>query len=495
MKKYLLIILAIGLLLALTSCEEFWEALAEVLIEPYVQIEDEAGEPLEGVTVELINSALAVASSETSSATGYVGFGTIDEGTYTLKATKTDYITYERSVGISSIAQFLGVIIMYEKGITVSGTVINAKIDADDLSVGETNGIGGATVTLLEGDTSAGTATSGSDGTFSFNAVEPGTYTVQAVLTDYAFIDEDIEVLDEDLDMGDLLGFSAPNATDISIIVTWSDDYDDVDAHLTYPDAYKPDGTPKSPPVLIDPYTVGVTGVADGFEANTTTGREHILYENKTSVNTLGDIGWEVDEVSGITADDLLLKAVNLDVDDTDGSGPETVTIKVIPFDYITALNDMGLDAATDFYTTLGSTLNALDPDMAAGGDDAYFGWVGVMEFYVDGFNADNSDATVSDNLMTEGEAGGADVTVYITQGTEVKGRYIIPDYTTVKTAAVIRINMLLIMPEDDSQDYVDEYPLELFQIVPDIRVFQSANAIKGKDSSGILTLTGRSRG
>ena len=569
MKKYLLVILTIGLVLALSGCEDFFNALGEIIIEPYAFVENEAGEPMAEVSVELIKDGTVIITP-ISNENGRVGFGERAEGTYTIKATKEGYVTFEKVVAIGKLAQFLGYITMVEiafepyayvedeegngiagadvtltdaddgtqvftgatgtsgyigfgiaetwegdytltvemegydtvsitvtiaktaqflgkiilrSTLSITGKVIDAKTDRDTDDDGTNDvdytPIDGVTLTLIDADgTQVGDpVVSATDGTFSFNDVDSGTYTITAAKTDCAFIDETVEVLDEDLDVGVILGFPAPDPTTISIIVTWSNSYEDVDAYLTYPSSYKPTG---DLPVLTDPYVN--SGLDDtGFEpasvpvtepdpANPT--REKIYYNNTTSTNTLGSL--QIEEGSDVPV-------VELDVDDRDGSGPETISVRYIPFDWLAVWEGTSYDEM--WFSTYGSTDKSLTPGVD-------YAWVGVMEYYVNGTDADSSDGTVSDNLMEEGASGGADVTVYITQGTEVKGRYIIPDYTNVRTAAVIRINLMVEAQYDESSNINGAQ--ELFQILPDIRVFQSDAGIKGiSDDSGILVLKG----
>ena len=657
MKKYLLVILTIGMVLVLSGCPELWNAVEEILIEPYAYVEDEAGEALAEITVELIKGETVV-STQVSSTTGYVGFGETDEGTYTLRAAETGYVTYEKEVAIAKLAQFLGYITMIDatfepyayvvddsdtavagatviltdasdveafsgttdvdgyvgfgdeewsgtytleisktgyptvteevtfiktelflgtfilnetafepyayvfddspaalagatvtltaegettpaatatsssigyvsfgkaewsgtytleasktgyatvsvdveivktarflgkiilsSKLTITGKVIDAKTDRDTDDDGTNDvdytPIDGVTLTLKDGEIQVGNpVVSDTDGTFSFNDVESGTYTIMASKTNCAFIDETVEVLGEDLDVGVILGFPAPDPTTISIIVTWSNSYEDVDAYLTYPSSFKP--TP-NPPNLDNPYYISDLD-GTGFEPATkpliepdleNPTREKIHHENTTSANTLGSL-----EIVEAGDPDFGVPVVELDVDDRDGSGPETISVRYIPFDWLAVWEGTSYDEM--WFTTYGSTDKSLTPGVD-------YAWVGVMEYYVNGTDADSSDGTVSDNLMEEGASGGADVTVYITQGTEVKGRYIIPDYTNVRTAAVIRINLMVEAQYDESSNINGAQ--ELFQILPDIRVFQSDAGIKGiSDDSGILVLKG----
>jgi hypothetical protein len=495
MKKYLLVILAIGLVLALSGCDELAEWLATAAFEPYAYVEDAEGNGIAGadVTLKDADDGTTVFTGATGSS-GYIGFGIAESwnGDYILTVEMEGYDTVSITVTIAKTAQFLGKIIL-RSTLSITGKVIDAKIDTDVDSDGDgtldDNAIEGVTVTLLDADgTQVGDATeSAEDGTFTFNDVDSGVYTIHAEKSipeptpdpappRYAFIDEMVEVLDTDLDMGVILGFASPDDYTVSIIVTWSAEYDDVDAYLTYPNAYKPNGDPASPPSLSECYLTGVTGVNDGFEANVNTGREIIYYSNKTSVNTLETLEW---------GEGLTDRAVELDVDDVDGSGPESISIRAIPFDYSTALGGID-DKEYDFYTTEGLLFNALDTTKV-------YGWLGVMEYYINGNNADFDDTTSNNNLMNEGEAGGADVTVYVAQGTQIKGRYIIPDYTKVAGSAVIRINLLVQMNAGDLAA-----PTEVFQILPDIRVFQnlgspgSTGPIKGIGDSNSLLLKGR---
>ncbi|MFP4442761.1 MAG: carboxypeptidase-like regulatory domain-containing protein [Spirochaetia bacterium] len=346
---------------------------------------------------------------------------------------------------------------------SISGTLIDAKVDPEDEDA--TAEIEGAALTLTDSEgTEAGTAETGEDGTFTFTGLDSGDYAINAVLDTYAFIEKEVTVKGEDVTGVNMLGFPAPaESTTISIFTVWSDDYADVDAMLSYPKNYYGGD---NPPVLSDPYAEPPTN--NGYTYPNPGGsdaREVVYWYNPGSENDLYDLLWEETDTN--------TPAVQLDRDDRDGSGPETITIEVIPFDYFTTGPNR---------TTTGDSSNMLTTGET-------YSWVGSMEFFVDSF-AESGVTSDDSTLATEGEAGGAEVTIYVTQGSEVKGRYTIPDYTTIDTAAVLRINMLVY---DDADKDGEE--TELFQIVPDLEIVPPGIGIKGiGNEAGILLLEGKTR-
>jgi hypothetical protein len=166
------------------------------------------------------------------------------------------------------------------------------------------------------------------------------------------------------------------------------------------------------------------------------TGREHVYYDSdhQVSTNTLADLGF-----SGTSP------AVELDVDDTDGSGPETISLRAIPI------------KAIDFATTYGTepdTQNGL-PGTTTQYD---YAWVGTAAFYVHGYSA---------ALTEAGQVSTAQVEVFVFQGDTMLGLFTVPDFTQVNAIQLFRINFLL---QDDGTTVYD-----FFQLVPEQAIFTDA--------------------
>ncbi|MFP4382801.1 MAG: carboxypeptidase-like regulatory domain-containing protein [Spirochaetia bacterium] len=341
---------------------------------------------------------------------------------------------------------------------SISGTLIDAKVDPEDEDA--TAEIEGTALTLTDSEgTEAGTAETGEDGTFTFTGIDSGDYAINAVLDTYAFIEKEVTVKGEDVTGVNMLGFPAPDPETISIFVVWSDEYADIDAHITYPDDYYGGS---NPPELSDPYAEPPTnnGYTYPNSGDPDYRREVVYFVDTGSTSTFESLGWDAADGTG--------PVVELDRDDRDGSGPETITIGAIPVDYY---------PSNPALTTTGDTSNMLTTDET-------YAWVGSMEYFLDSFSATGGSTADDSTLSTEGEAGDTEATVYVTQGSEVKGRYTIPDYTTINQAAVLRINML-----------VDDEETELFQIVPDLEIVPPGIGIKGiGNEAGILLLEGKTR-
>jgi hypothetical protein len=79
---------------------------------------------------------------------------------------------------------------------------------------------------------------------------------------------------------------------------------------------------------------------------------------------------------------------------------------------------------------------------------------------------------------------------VYVFQGTNQLGVYTDPDYTTVKTASVLRINLFYGKPVLDNP--AGEY-FKYYQILPHFQSFGSSDSIRSLDgsSNGIVTARG----
>lgn len=332
----------------------------------------------------------------------------------------------------------------------LAGRVVDARLSVTGTGV---SGLGDVVVTLYasDGTTQVGTSTtSGSDGSFSFLEVDPGSYVIKGTRLGYAFIDKAVNVSarDSDVAAGDVLGFGS-GTTDISIITTWSGSFSDVDSHITYPTADNW-GTNQDP-VFTDLYQdqdPGLDALTGFFPTSTLSDRERVYHGVRTSTSTVGDF-------SGVVTDTT--PAVTLDVDDVDGSGPETITIKAPP-----------VPASSISYRTPSSAAIGLPSGSS-------YAWIGVMEFYVNSFS--------TPSLATEGVSGGASVVVYVVQGSSVEARIVVPDYILIETASVLRIN-LFVRQSDNTAFY---------QFVPDVRIVGN-DTYKGLGNNGPIVLAGAAR-
>ena len=359
------------------------------------------------------------------------------------------------------------------------------------------------------------TGTTDSDGYYSFDDVVYGTYELKAAKTGFVFIDQIIEVSGVAQWLPNIPGFTYDpdtDATTVRLILMWNSTFADCDAHLTYPDSEKvkyPD--PEDPnsdpnywledfaPTFLTPYDMpdsasavnagtGVVRVgfspedvpADKLRSNLGDyGRGHMDYTDANTPVTYTDY------------EDTTVTALCLDVDDTDGRGPETISIKAIPFD-TTAYGNSTIGGARTGLPTL--------PDSGDVDNPNYYSWVGVMEYYIDAFTSatpppgETSTSDPNATLSTVGEgSSSADAILYVMQGNSVLGCYTIPTYTSIKTASVVRINMFTKYIYDAPNEGYDPY--ETFQISPDIRVLQEASEIKALTPYPVnktITLQGR---
>jgi hypothetical protein len=288
----------------------------------------------------------------------------------------------------------------------------------------------------------------------------------------------------------------------ISFILLWNSTFDDVDSYITFPKKNTAtttggdvDQSATTAPVFTTPYdwpwvdadSDSDNDLSDGFSPETWnsgtpdtvpargSAREMVYYgvpstasdssatwDSSAHTNTLnlGTVDLDYDEDG--TAETWY---ISLDTDATQGSGPETITVRAFPF----------VDPAVNVSTTGGASTG-----LATGTN---YTWVGVMEYYVDAYDSNWEDATndtSTEYLSTVGEGSQAGAVLWIVQGTTILGKYTIPDYTKVKGASVVRVNCFY-----NSDGY------EVYQIVPDLRVLQSTSGIRSIGDDGIITVTG----
>lgn len=357
------------------------------------------------------------------------------------------------------------------------GDVVNAK-------TGE--GVSGVTVTLTSKANSSTTftTTTNSAGRFDWanetTSVDYGSYTLTASLSGYTFISKDVEVSGLAQSLGDILGFQPEDDKSIVFALLWNDSFADVDGYLTYPTT-----TPASE-IMTTPYDTPAT--ISGFVPSTGTmgtNRQRIYWNRKTTnggsqTATKGtDVAYDFDKDGNGTNETF---RAEMDRDDTDGSGPETITVRTFP---VEILED---NTAGDKFAGGGSTL--LDTRTAP---DGWY-WVGAMEYYVDAYSA-NSDLTRDSDPpanLADG-SNGADVVLYVFQGSTILGEYRMPSETTITTGSVLRINMLWRYDDDGdiATTALDERYTEFYQFVPDIRVVNGTAGIRSV-ADGTILVEGR---
>jgi len=413
------------LVLSLSGCSAILGVLSAALVAPDAVIADLSGNRIADAVATLTVGGATY--TKTSDSSGYVYFTGATQGAYTLTAAKTGYYFNTVSGTFSTDGQNLGTVIGSQG---LGGVLINARVKDEK--------IGGATVTLYSGTTAVATATSAdSTGVFTFaTVVSSGTYTVKATkatsgTTGYAFIDKTVDVSATTTDLGNVIGFSygtTLDASTISIVAMWTKTMD-VDSHITFPNAFR-----YCQESITDPYAT--TNPATGFNVDgDSTYRGHVQSSLLGSAYTTATVA----SVGGTSTDTRA--CIQLDVDNLTGAVPETVSIREIPFDWYSHTPAYGItgDSTNKLPTTTGTT----------------FTWLGVAEYYVNGYSV---------NLSNESGSDGANLIIYIVQGSSVKGKFILPDYMAVKTASVIRIN-LFAMKDASNTEY------SFYQFVPDIRL------------------------
>ncbi len=245
------------------------------------------GNPLGGVTVKVgnweNNNFSPIATTTTNTSGNYSVLVTPGDQ-YSIQFTKTGYQTLiypiPDPIGEGE-SYYLGKELQIDNSFSgngsFGGTIVNAFTG---------NAVEGVTLDLLEGKNSTSnqiidSEQSNSNGQYVFNEIPGGHYTIK--MSKNGFITDSINVIClGGQSTGNQNGTLSPEISDDEwrIVLTWSENPDDLDSHLTGPD--------------------------------TGNGRFHIAYFNE-------EISFPENQFSG-----------NLDVDDRDGEGPETITLKNI---------------------------------------------------------------------------------------------------------------------------------------------------------------------
>ncbi len=159
-------------------------------------VEDENGDPIENADVDLVDDNEQVVDSTTTDNFGFYEFTDVDPGSYTVKASKTDYRDDERSVAVAGGEEKTGQNLELKFG-SIEGVVVDENGDP----------VADATVEILDenGDV-VGTDTTNSQGRFEVEDLLLGTYTVRISADGFETLTVDgVEITNDDPsnDLGD----------------------------------------------------------------------------------------------------------------------------------------------------------------------------------------------------------------------------------------------------------------------------------------------------
>lgn len=287
-------------------------------------------------------------------------------------------------------------------------------------------------------DNTTYTATTDSDGVFTFDAavqdIIEGEYEITVERDGFVFVPPgNITILGGTQDLGTYMAFPYDKDTEeyyVKMILVWSPNFSDVDGHLTYPKdgqsvtAATGSGTfyPYTPPDAADvdtgfsPEMPGIDSALGSLDSY----REVIYWDNLES--TL--------DVTGGSAPRISLDVDNRGRDTEPAGGPETMTIRQVPFD----------DVAT-------TKFNREDAGYGSGYDST-ISWNGVMEYYVRAYaHTTDSDGNpesgvVAESYLAEVASGeSAEAKMYVFQGDTILGAYTLPKFTDIKNASLLRIH------------------------------------------------------
>ncbi len=347
---------------------------------------------------------------------------------------------------------------------SVTGDVVNARTDS-------LTGVSDVTVTFTKVGGSSQTVTTSSVGSYNLEYEGEGEYKVTASKSGWFFIPQTVYIGNWRTGVPDILGIKLDEdfeSTAISFILTWNDSYQDLDGRLTFP---KGNGTgygtytPAYSITFQEPYEA-IPGT-DGFGPNTLTNREYVGGGSTRSTNYVSDV---------LGGGDLKNDgpAITVDRDDVDARGPEVITVRTLPH-WIADWN------SSSTYQIIGGGNTGLP-------STATWTWVGIMEYYVDGWNATHisSDGitpgprgtpeSAEEHLISSQDGDGAEAVLHIVQGSTLLGVYKVPEYADLRTASLLRVNLFIgetATPGDTTW----------FQFVPDVQLVDY-----GSNASGILS-------
>jgi hypothetical protein len=317
-------------------------------------------------------------------------------------------------------------------------------------------GIDAATVSLESIDTADSIeATTDALGHYVLGSDKRGRFELTASAAGKIFTKQVVEVTGMAQTLPNIGGFDSTQ--DLTIVVFWDRGFADVDAYMTAPDAnWGPTAVNSS-----DFYS-GTPTNAKFFPG--TDGRRKVYYDNP-----------ELDDPAlGGTGPEITLDVDNQGQTDQQKGGPETMTVAWIPF---VASYDVG-----NYYTAL-----ANDPSRLPAGN---YTWVGVLEYYLDAWGSTNTSADTygpqeADAMLAsvDGVTKTANPVVYVFANAAQVARYTLPQFTDIKTASVLRVNM-----------FVKQGDTEWFQILPDTRAYKDDGSIKSLSDSDIVVVGGKTR-
>ena len=332
---------------------------------------------------------------------------------------------------------------------TVTVTVIDYGVGPDGYVVNAKTGapVDAASVTLTKiGSTTVYTETTDSSGYYSFSEWERGQVELTATKTGMAFTKQVVEIAGVAQMLPNIGGFTSTG--DLTIIVFWDRGFADVDAYLTYP-------TNDQLGVIVNESDFyDIAGAAGGFAPGTTP-RTKVYWNNK---NTGGYVSLDVD---------------NRGLSTQQKGGPETITVSVPWIHPYAGVNPYNPPSTNN--------LSKLPTGFS-------YEWVGVCEYYLDAFTSSFTATGVAEADAMLASIGGvsktANPSIYVFYGEDQLARYTLPQFTDIKTAAILRVNMFV---RNDDKEY--------FQIIPDTRLISGDTLIKSlAGNDGIIVAGGKVR-
>jgi hypothetical protein len=202
-----------------------------------INIKNNSNQDVSGAVVTLKLSADgSTVTTGTSAANGDVQFDNLEIGAnaYYLEVAATGYVNATKnniSVNIGQVSN-QGVLYLVNTGAS-AGRFNGNVIDSNDGS-----NISGAIVQIKNwAGTIVNTKTSGADGTFSSDILDPGTYTIQVTKDNYFGLTIDNQTLDGDTNLGRPAICEILPPYQLRVVVQWGDSPQDLDLHVVGPTA------------------------------------------------------------------------------------------------------------------------------------------------------------------------------------------------------------------------------------------------------------------
>ena len=131
---------------------------------------------ISGATVQALQNGVAIQTTTSTAGGSYAFSSSFAPGTYTIQTDASHYQTGSQNETVTAGSTLTVNFSLTPNGGTITGTVTDS-LTADPLS--------GVAITIKQGASTIATTTTATNGTYTVSSLPPGTYSVQAALTNY----------------------------------------------------------------------------------------------------------------------------------------------------------------------------------------------------------------------------------------------------------------------------------------------------------------------